>query len=66
MSWGLRMNFITYTRGAERYVLLFDDEHRDEALRTLGRWACNPGLSFDWFDAVKLAREIKEELCRGK
>lgn len=60
------MTIIIYPRGAERYVLLFDDEHQDDALRTLGRWACDPGLAFDWFDAVKLAREIKEEACRGK
>ena len=60
------MTIIIYTRGNERYVLLFDDEHRDEALRTLGRWACDPGLSFDWLDAVKLSVRIKEEACRGK
>jgi len=60
------MNFIDYKRGAERYVLLFDDEHQDDALRTLGRWACNPGLSFDWFDAVKLAKKVREEACKGK
>ena len=60
------MSIIIYHRGNERYVLLFDDEHQDDALRTLGRWACDPGLSFDWLDAVKLAREIKEEACRGK
>jgi len=60
------MNFIDYTRGFERYILLFDDEHQGEALRTLCRWACDPGLSFDWFDAVKLAMRIKEEACRGK
>lgn len=60
------MSIIIYHRGAERYVLLFDDEHQGEALRTLGRWACDPGLSFDWFDAVKLSMRIKEEACRGK
>ena len=60
------MTIIIYPRGAERYVLLFDDEHQDDALRTLGRWACDPGLSFDWFDAVKLSMRIKEEACKGK
>ena len=60
------MTIIIYQRGPERYVLLFDDEHQDDALRTLGRWACNPGLSFDWFDAVKLSVGIKEESCKGK
>ena len=60
------MTIIIYQRGPERYVLLFDDEHQDDALRTLGRWACNPGLSFDWFDAVKLSVRIKEESCKGK
>jgi len=60
------MNILTYIRGAERYILLFDDERQDDALRTLGRWACDPGLAFDWFDAVKLSVRIKEDLCRGK
>lgn len=60
------MTIIIYPRGNERYILLFDDEHYGEALRTLGRWACNPGLSFDWYDAVKLSVRIKEEACRGK
>jgi hypothetical protein len=60
------MTIIIYQRGPERYVLLFDDEHQDDDLRTLGRWACNPGLSFDWFDAVKLSVRIKEEACKGK
>ncbi len=60
------MTIIIYPRGNERYVLLFDDEHQGEALRTLGRWACNSGLSFDWIDAVKLSMKIKEEACKGK
>ena len=60
------MTIIIYPRGNERYIMLFDDEHATEALRTLGRWACNPGLAFDWFDAVKLSMRLKEEACRGK
>lgn len=60
------MTFIIYHRGAERYVLLFDNENATEAIRMLGRWARNPGLAFDWLDAVKLSVQIKEELCRGK
>lgn len=60
------MTIIIYPRGPERYILIYTDEQRAEALRTLGRWACNPGLSFDWFDAVKLSMKVKEELCRGK
>jgi hypothetical protein len=60
------MNIIAYIRGSERYILLFDDEHEEDALRTLGRWACDPGLAFDWFDAAKLALKVKEEACQGK
>jgi hypothetical protein len=60
------MTIIAYVRGAERYILLYDDEHATEALRTLSRWACNPGLAFDWFDAAKLSMEVKEEACKGK
>ncbi len=46
-------------KGAQRYVLLFEDARRGEALRTLGRWAGNPSLDFTWCDGAVLAQRIK-------
>jgi len=47
-------------RGAERYVLLFDYASRSEAMRTLGRWASNPELSFTWHNAAVMSNAIRE------
>jgi hypothetical protein len=47
-------------KGNERYVFLFDDDNRGEALRTLGRYASNPELSFSWYDAAVLSQKIRQ------
>ncbi len=47
-------------KGKERYVFLFDDGHRGDALRTLGRFASNPELSFTWYDAAVLSQRIRQ------
>ena len=46
-------------KATERYVFLFDNEHQHEAMRTLGRFASNPDLSFTWYDAAILSQKIK-------
>ena len=38
----------------------FDDAHKAEALRTLGRFASDPKLpSFTWYDAACLSQRIR-------
>ena len=54
------INVIALVKGEERYVFLFDDAHRSEALRTLGRFASNPELSFSWYDAAVLSQRIRQ------
>lgn len=46
-------------RGEERYVIVFDDDQRTEAFRTLGRWAANPELAFDWTNAAVMSLRIR-------
>jgi hypothetical protein len=46
-------------KGEERYIFLFDDEHKAEALRTFGRFATNPELSFSWYDAAVLSQKVR-------
>ena len=53
------INVLALVKGEERYVVLFDDEKRGEALRTLGRYASNPELSFSWYDAAVLSQKVR-------
>lgn len=53
------INVLALVKGEERYVVLYDDARRSDALRLLGRWATDPQLSFDWFDAAALANKIR-------
>ncbi len=50
----------------ESYVLLFTEDHKAEALRTLGRWASDPSLSFTWHTAAVLSARIRDAMCGGK
>ncbi len=53
------INVLALVKGEERYIFLFDDANRSEALRTLGRYASNPDLSFSWYDAAVLSQKIR-------
>jgi hypothetical protein len=54
------INVLALVKGEERYIFLFDDARRSEALRTLGRFASNPELSFSWYDAAVLSQRIRQ------
>lgn len=54
------INVLALVKGPERYIFLFDDRHRTETLRTLGRFASNPDLSFSWFDAAVLGQKVHQ------
>jgi hypothetical protein len=55
------INVLALVKGNERYVFLYDDASRAETLRTLGRYASNPELSFTWYDAAVLSQKIRHE-----
>ena len=55
------INVLALVKGAERYIFLFDDDNRAETLRTLGRYASNPDLSFTWYDAAVLSQKVRQE-----
>ena len=58
---GQDINVLALVKGSERYVFLYDDSSRAETLRTLGRYASNPELSFTWYDAAVLSQKIRQE-----
>ncbi|MEM9353646.1 MAG: hypothetical protein AAGA92_11590 [Planctomycetota bacterium] len=53
------INVLALVKGKERYVFLYEDSQRAEALRTLGRFASNPDLSFSWYDAAVLSQKVR-------
>lgn len=55
------MRFVCLVKGTERYIFLYSDteEKRIEVLRTMGRFASNPDLSFTWYDAARLSQLVR-------
>lgn len=60
------VNCLALAKGEERYLFLYDDDHRAECLRTLGRFASTPDLSFTWWDAAVLSQKIRQTTAQGK
>ena len=58
------INVLALVKGKERYIFLYDDSQRAQALRALGRHASNPELSFTWYDAAVLSQKIRQESSR--
>ena len=54
------INVIALVKGGERYIFMYDDSQRAETLRTLGRYASNPELSFTWYDAAVLSQKVRQ------
>ena len=60
------INVLALVKGEERYIFLFTDENRGEALRTLGRYASDPELTFTWYDAAVLSQKIRQSAPSDK
>jgi hypothetical protein len=54
------INVVALVRGDEQYIFMFDEANRTETLRTLGRYAADPNLSFTWFDAAIISQKVRE------
>ena len=54
------INVLALVKDEERYLFLYNDQHKAEALRTLGKFASNPELSFSWYDAAVLSQRIRQ------
>jgi hypothetical protein len=55
------INVLALVKGREKYIFLYGDSQRAEALRTLGRFASNPELSFTWYDAAVLSQKVRHD-----
>ncbi|MEQ8210321.1 MAG: hypothetical protein RH917_10860 [Lacipirellulaceae bacterium] len=56
------INVLALVKGKERYVFLYEDSQRAKTLRTLGRFASNPELSFNWYDAAVLSQKLRNNV----
>jgi hypothetical protein len=59
------INVVALVKGEERYIFLFNDSQKSEALRTLGRYASDPNLSFSWYDAAVLSQKVRNVNSAG-
>ncbi len=55
------MLMLCLVKGVERYIFLYTEATKAEALRTPGRWAANGDISFSWYDAAVLSQKIRSE-----
>jgi len=53
------MNVIALVKESERWIFYFDDQSYSALLRTLGRFAADPELSFTWYDAAILSQKVR-------
>lgn len=60
----VEINVLALVKENERYVFLFDDEHKGETLKTMGRFASNPELSFSWYDVAVLSQKMLQH-CKN-
>lgn len=54
------INVLALVKGDERYVFVYDDSSRVETLRVIGKYASNPDLSFNWYDAAVMSQKIRQ------
>ncbi|MBM3233977.1 hypothetical protein FJZ19_02690 [Candidatus Pacearchaeota archaeon] len=53
-----KMYSYTLVKGDEVYVIKYSKGNEMNAIEQTRKWANNPELSFDWFDAIILTRQI--------
>lgn len=54
------LSVLMLEKGGERYVFMFADNKKVEALRTFGKFASDPELNFNWHDAAVLAKKVRD------
>ena len=53
------LNVLVMVKGDERYIFIYSDGFELDTLRTFGRYAACPELSFTWYDAAVLSKRVR-------
>lgn len=67
LSWSSLLGFsnmntvycVVTVKGPERYFFVYNDAHIIDVLRTMGRYAANPELSYTWYDAAVASQHVR-------
>jgi hypothetical protein len=55
------LNVLALIKGAERFVFVYDDDSRAEAIAAIRDKAADPTVSLNWFDAAVLAERARKQ-----
>lgn len=55
------LNVLTLLKGAERFVFVYDDDGRDDAIAAIRDQAADPAVSLNWFDAALLTERARKQ-----
>lgn len=58
------VNILALVKGEDRYIFVYHDWQQTAVLRTLGRFASNPSLSFNWYNAAQLSQKVREQITK--
>lgn len=59
--WPDNVTIVAIAKGRQRYLFVCDRAGREHVLRTAGKWAADPELSFSWYDAAIVSHKIRGE-----
>ena len=55
------LNVLALVKGAERFVFVYDDAGRDDAVAAIRDAAADPTSSLNWFDAALLTERARTQ-----
>ncbi len=55
------LNVLALVKGAERFVFVYDDDSRAEAIAVIRDQAADPAVSLNWFDAAVLTERARQQ-----
>lgn len=53
-------NATALVRDGETFVVIYNDGQEGSALRAIGRWASDPEIDFNWFNAACMVQKIRK------
>jgi hypothetical protein len=53
------VNLVALVKDGQRYVFVFDENSISQLMQMLGRYASDPELNFNWYDAALLSQKIR-------
>lgn len=53
------VNVVKLVKDNQTFMVIFDDDQIEQAIKILAKYAANPDLIFSWYDAACLAKQIR-------